>query len=133
MKKAVNVSRSDRAKQYPKGTLHADGGCLFCTSCNITLDHSRKGTIDRHLLTPLHTQKSKFIDETNEARTKKQGTITGAFKAVSEAYVMHGILLNLNWWRQLNKPIGLTFDFLPLRCGNWTLCFYRVFLGLSKS
>jgi hypothetical protein len=85
MKKAVNVSCTDRAKQYPKGTLHADGGCLFCTSCNITLDHTRKGTIDRHLLTPLHTQKRKSVDETNEARTKKQATITGAFKTASEA------------------------------------------------
>ena len=46
----MNISCSERAKQYPKGTLHADDGRLFCTTCNITLDHTRKGTIDRHLV-----------------------------------------------------------------------------------
>ena len=85
LKNAVNVSCAERAKQYPKGTLHADDGRLFCTSCNVTLDHTRKGTIDRHLLTPMHTQKRKSLNETNDTRAKKQTTITGAFKAVSES------------------------------------------------
>jgi hypothetical protein len=57
MKKSINISCSERAKQYPKGTLHADDGRLFCTTCNITLDHTRKGTIDRHLETPSHVNK----------------------------------------------------------------------------
>jgi len=67
MKKVVNVS-----KQYPKKTLHAADSLLFCTSCNVTLDHTRKGTIHRRLLTPLHTQIHKSIDETNRACTKNK-------------------------------------------------------------
>ena len=33
----------------------------------------------------MHTKKRKSLDETNEARAKKQATVTGAFKAVSES------------------------------------------------
>ena len=52
MKKAVYLSCADRVKQHPKGSLHADDGQLFCTCCNVTLDHTRKGSIDRHFQTP---------------------------------------------------------------------------------
>ena len=85
MKKATNVSCFDRAKQYAKGTLHADDGRLFCTSCNVTLDHTRKGTIDRHLQTPFHIEKRKRLDEESEVRAKKQATITGSFQKVTDS------------------------------------------------
>ena len=85
MKKATNVSCFDRAKQYAKGTLYADDGRLFCTSCNVTLDHTRKGTIDRHLQTPFHIEKRKRLDEESEVRAKKQATITGSFQKVTDS------------------------------------------------
>ena len=85
MKKSINISCSERAKQYPKGTLHADDGRLFCTTCNITLDHTRKGTIDRHLETPSHVNKRKRFDEEAETAKKRQATISGAFKRATEA------------------------------------------------
>ena len=75
MKKAVNVSCSDRVKQYPKGVLHADAGQLFCSSCNITLDHCRKGSIDKHLLTQFHVTKRKQLDELEDVRAKKQALL----------------------------------------------------------
>ena len=40
---AVNVTAADRVRKYPKGTLHADNGLLFCSTCNIVIDHL-KGT-----------------------------------------------------------------------------------------
>ena len=85
MKKAVNVSCSDRVKQYPKGVLHADAGQLFCSSCNITLDHCRKGSIDKHLLTQLHVTKRKQLDDLEDIRVKKQVTIVGSFQRITES------------------------------------------------
>ena len=43
---AVNKSAKDRAAQYP-GVFHADNGLLFCSTCNIVLDHSRKSVLDK--------------------------------------------------------------------------------------
>jgi hypothetical protein len=85
MKKAVNVSCSDRVKQYPKGVLHADAGQLFCSSCNITLDHCRKGSIDKHLLTQFHVTKRKQLDELEDVRAKQQATIVGSFQRITES------------------------------------------------
>lgn len=85
MKKAVNLSCADRVKQYPKGSLHADDGQLFCTSCNVTLDHTRKGSIDRHFQTPGHAEKRRLQDESEQRSVKKQATISGSFKRVTEA------------------------------------------------
>ena len=53
---AGNVSASDRTKQF-KDTTHDDGGKLFCSVCNIVLDHSRKSSVEKHLLTSKHLAK----------------------------------------------------------------------------
>jgi hypothetical protein len=84
-KKAVNISCIDRAKQYPPGTLHADGDKLFCTACNVTLDHTRKGTIDRHLETPLHSKKRMAAEKLQDSTLKRQCTIVSAFNRQTEA------------------------------------------------
>ena len=84
LKIATNVSCTERAKQYPKGTLYADGGKLFCSTCNVTLDHTRKGTIDSNLDTPSHDAKQ-LIEETAVSVAKKQATISGVFKKLTEA------------------------------------------------
>ncbi|EAT35507.1 AAEL012319-PA, partial [Aedes aegypti] len=74
MKKAVNISCEDRVKQYPKGVLHADAGQLFCSCCNVTLDNSRKNTIDKHLLSLNHVKKRKFQQDEEAIKAKKQAT-----------------------------------------------------------
>uniref|UniRef100_H3AX10 DUF659 domain-containing protein n=1 Tax=Latimeria chalumnae TaxID=7897 RepID=H3AX10_LATCH len=71
-KKAKNVSAADRAKQYPPGVLHSDRGKLFCTSCNITVDHYRKSSVDRHLDSSIHSL------------SKKQTTVTSLFQKSTE-------------------------------------------------
>lgn len=85
MKKAENVSCEERARQYPKGTLHADSGKLFCSCCNITLDHTRKGTIDRHLESLVHVSKRKASEELQNKKVKKQATVAGMFSRHTEA------------------------------------------------
>lgn len=79
MKKAKHVSCADRARQYPKGTLHADSGKLFCSYCNVTLDHTRKGSIDRHLESSVHICKRKASGDLQEKNTKRQATVAGMF------------------------------------------------------
>jgi hypothetical protein len=84
-KQAVNVSCNDRVKQYPKGTLHSDDGHLFCSTCNTSLDHTRKASIDKHLKTLTHVEKRKRLEEAEEAVIKKQATISGSFKRINDS------------------------------------------------
>lgn len=84
-KNSSHISCEDRVKQYEKGTLHCDNGKLFSTSCNVTLDHSRKGSIDRHLQTPSHNLKRKSAAMSSETVAKRQCTILGAFKRQTES------------------------------------------------
>uniref|UniRef100_H3ABP5 CGG triplet repeat-binding protein 1 n=1 Tax=Latimeria chalumnae TaxID=7897 RepID=H3ABP5_LATCH len=75
-KKAKNMSASDRVKQYPLGVLHSDGGKLFCTYCNVTVDHYRKSFVDRHLDSSTHRKRKVEIQSTtaNDSLAKKQKT-----------------------------------------------------------
>jgi len=81
MKKAVNISCAKRVKQYPNGSLHADNG------------HTRKGSIDRHLKTPTHAEKRRLQDESEERSVKKQATISGPIKRITEAFTAANIPL----------------------------------------
>ena len=85
MKKAEKVSCLDRAKQYGKGVLHASGNKLFCSTCNITLDHMRKGTIDRHLESSVHVTKRMKLEEIEQNKLKKQETISKLFTQQTKA------------------------------------------------
>ena len=38
----VNITANDRARNYPEGTFHVDDGRLFCSLCNMVVDHLRK-------------------------------------------------------------------------------------------
>ena len=55
---AVKVTAADRVRSYPRGTLHADDGLLFCSTCNVVIIHSRKHTIDKHLESASHVRKA---------------------------------------------------------------------------
>ena len=50
----MNISANNRARKYPKGTFHADNDLLFCSSCNIVVDHLRKCVADKHLEAESH-------------------------------------------------------------------------------
>ena len=50
----MNISANDRARKYPEGTFHVDDDLLFCSSCNIVVDHLRKCVVDKHLEAESH-------------------------------------------------------------------------------
>jgi len=52
----VNLTVKDRAIKYPEGTFHVDDGLLFCSSCNVVIDHLRKCVVDKYLEAASHEQ-----------------------------------------------------------------------------
>ena len=56
---AVKIKAADRVRKYLEGTLHADDGLLFCSTCNVVIDHLRKHKIDKHPESFYHTLKVK--------------------------------------------------------------------------
>uniref|UniRef100_H3A1D3 U1-type domain-containing protein n=1 Tax=Latimeria chalumnae TaxID=7897 RepID=H3A1D3_LATCH len=85
-KKAKNVSASDCVKQYPLGVLRSDGGKLFCTYCNVTVDHYRKSSVDRHLDSSTHRKRKVEIQSTtaNDSLVKKQKSVTSLLQKFTE-------------------------------------------------
>ena len=66
---AVNVTADERTRKYPPGTFHMDDGLMFCSSCNIVVDHIRKSAVDKHLESVTHTRKA------DKREGKKQHTL----------------------------------------------------------
>ena len=58
----VNITANERARNYPEGTFHVDDGGLFCSSCNVVVDHLRKFVVDKHLETASHEQNAERKD-----------------------------------------------------------------------
>ena len=52
----VNLTAKDRAVKYPEDTFHVDDGLLFCSSCNVVIDHLRKCVVDKDLEAASHEQ-----------------------------------------------------------------------------
>ena len=52
-----SVSARDRAKEFINVT-HEDGGLLFCSMCNLVIDHTRKSSVISHLETAKHRKRS---------------------------------------------------------------------------
>ena len=64
----VNLTAKDRAVKYPEGTFHEDDG-LFCSSCNVVIDHLRKCVVDKHLEAASHKQNVEKNQRSNLAAT----------------------------------------------------------------
>jgi len=71
---AKNITASDRAKMNPN-QLHESGGKLFCTVCNIVLDHLRVFAIKQHFLTKKHLSRASGILNVPERTRKVQNQI----------------------------------------------------------
>jgi hypothetical protein len=69
----VNISSKNRARKYPEGTFFVDDG-LFCSSCNIVIDHLRKSVIENHLKADVHKKNVNRINQTGKQQEVKNGT-----------------------------------------------------------
>ena len=65
-KAAVNLTASARLRQIRNPNLHVDGDILFCTLCNIPLNHTRKSSIDDHLRRKKHLEAKRQLDLKDE-------------------------------------------------------------------
>ena len=71
----TRITAKDREKQYP-GILHQSGGKLFCTTCNIVVEHKRKSSIDKHFATAKHM--ARLAETPTGRQTTRQITLTQA-------------------------------------------------------
>lgn len=87
---AMKTTARDRLRSYPKGTLHEDDGLLFCSTCNVVLDHTRKSSIDKHLESATHVQKSRSSETTGKQKTLKTSleckTSAQVFPCITQFY-----------------------------------------------
>ena len=74
-KKPCSITPQEQAKQYP-GKFHADNNLLFCSTCNLVVDHHQKSVLDKHLSAVSH---NKWMDESSSKRAKQQ-TLRTSFK-----------------------------------------------------
>lgn len=74
----ANVSARDRANETEfKGVTHEDGGLLFCSACNLVIEHTRKSSITSQFESAKHKKRSEAAYGPEE---KKQKTLATAFK-----------------------------------------------------
>ena len=76
----TNIIAKDREKQYP-GILRESGGKLFCTACNIVVEHKRKSSIDKHCATAKHNYRTAELQAGRQ--TTRQITMTQALESKS--------------------------------------------------
>ena len=74
-KKPCSITPQERAKQYP-WKFHADNNILFCSTCNLVVDHYQKSVLDKHLSAVSHIKR---MDESSSKRAKQQ-TLKTSFK-----------------------------------------------------
>uniref|UniRef100_H2ZVW5 DUF659 domain-containing protein n=1 Tax=Latimeria chalumnae TaxID=7897 RepID=H2ZVW5_LATCH len=78
-KRAVNVNAKDTAKSVLQ-VLHEDDGILFCSICNVSIDHTCKSTIDNHLKSKSHLKcKHEMDSEQSNVKVLKQTTVSSGF------------------------------------------------------
>uniref|UniRef100_H3B847 DUF659 domain-containing protein n=1 Tax=Latimeria chalumnae TaxID=7897 RepID=H3B847_LATCH len=61
-KTSTTITAADRVKEFGSQILNADGGKLFCISCNISLDHTWRATVQRHLESESHRSRKRAAD-----------------------------------------------------------------------
>ncbi|KAL7396325.1 hypothetical protein ABVT39_004230 [Epinephelus coioides] len=53
---ATKITAKDRARQFPD-LMYESGGKLFCTACDVLLEHKRKSSINKHFTTAKHIRR----------------------------------------------------------------------------
>ncbi|MGH0130516.1 UNVERIFIED_CONTAM: hypothetical protein FKN15_047230 [Acipenser sinensis] len=116
-KKAKLIS-TDRVQSYKKGMLHTDGGILFCSTWNVSLDHLRKGTIGKHLDSTVHKNKKIKLEVQAKQLLNKPVTSTGLFKKSTES----GETQNINMFELVEAFVQRTY-----RYSGWSIKYYKDF------
>ena len=80
-KKPCSITPQEQAKQYP-GKIHADNNLLFCSTCNVLVDHHWKSVLDKHLSAVSHIKR---MNESSSKRGKQQ-TLKTSFKCKTPAH-----------------------------------------------
>uniref|UniRef100_H3B025 Uncharacterized protein n=1 Tax=Latimeria chalumnae TaxID=7897 RepID=H3B025_LATCH len=81
--KLGNVSAKNRSSQYKNGTFHVSGDIMFCSTCNIAVDHKRKATCDRHLETSMYLEKKKKMESAAVSSSEKTKTAQQEIRKVA--------------------------------------------------
>ena len=68
--KQGNISAAFRAQEF-KTHFYESGGKLFCKTCNVVVDHTRKFVIKQHLASKKHTEKAANIPAQLRMKTMK--------------------------------------------------------------
>ena len=76
-KSGRNVTAHQRHSEFKQWT-HVSEGKLFCSVCNVVLNHGRKSVIEKHRESAKHQTKSK-----DEPPAKRQKTITSCDGVIS--------------------------------------------------
>uniref|UniRef100_A0A8C4S6J6 CGG triplet repeat-binding protein 1 n=1 Tax=Erpetoichthys calabaricus TaxID=27687 RepID=A0A8C4S6J6_ERPCA len=87
-KTAVNIGLEQRVKEFGQDKFYAEGGLLWCKTCNEPVDHVRRQTITDHLGTKKHTERAnkQQHEATNDpTSSKRQSTITGCIEQSTAA------------------------------------------------
>ncbi|XP_067890507.1 CGG triplet repeat-binding protein 1-like [Heterodontus francisci] len=72
-------------KEFGSQILHAVGGILFCTSCNVSLDHTRRSTVQRHLESKSHRSREYPTPHCWKMNTQKKIIISPLFEKSTES------------------------------------------------
>ncbi|XP_003738463.1 uncharacterized protein LOC100903106 [Galendromus occidentalis] len=83
-KRSQHVTPKMRQEEFPDGKFHASGDRLYCSSCNIAVDHRRKDTCSKHLETATHKKKERSHQESLAKRAKLQVNLVEAFGQMSQ-------------------------------------------------
>ncbi|XP_078245960.1 CGG triplet repeat-binding protein 1 isoform X2 [Pogona vitticeps] len=81
-KTALYVTPQDRVTEFGS-ELYEDGGKLYCTFCNVVLNHVRKSAINDHLKSKTHTKRKGEFEE--QSTRKKPRTLTASLQCNSAA------------------------------------------------
>uniref|UniRef100_A0A8C0FZ55 Uncharacterized protein n=1 Tax=Chelonoidis abingdonii TaxID=106734 RepID=A0A8C0FZ55_CHEAB len=90
------ITAVDWVEQFGSQVLHANGDKLFCTSCHVSLDHTRRAT--HHLNWEMHCwetkrKKNKTISSLSKKTTESSETRHLAIMELVDAFASADILL----------------------------------------
>lgn len=79
----MNIGPVQRVKEFGQDKFYAEGGLLWCKTCNEAVAHVRCQTITDHLGTKKHTRANKRQHDATSS--KQQSTITGCIERSTAA------------------------------------------------